>query len=138
MKIDRLVARFKSGNILKGETSDFSPDRAHFYLSLIKGEIMQEGSVALKTVQIALEDLKAAFIVKDFNGNKHYHETYNDSFPWCEKKVKVLFFDGEEVVGYASHFSIGHNGFFMTPADRQCNNKQIYVVKSATSKITFL
>ncbi len=138
MKKDRIVARFKDGSLLKGESNDFSRERSFFSLKLIHGEFMRTETKVSKTVNVALDDLKALFFVKDFNGNKKREDNYINSILWGYKKVKSLFHDGEEIAGYALHYDLGRWGFFMEPADQQSNNERIFVINSATQKVTFL
>ncbi len=123
----KIVARYKDGSLLKGETDDFSPDRETFRLHLLDGEV----------VIIEINDLKAIFFVKDHEGNKNRKDRYKDARPWSGKRVKVVFSDGEEIVGYTSHHSFEQQGFFMAPADLENNNDDIYVITSATRSIDF-
>ena len=138
MKTDRIVARFKDGSLLKGESKDFFHEKSSFSLKLINGEFLRTDTKVLKTVMIKLEDLKAVFFVKDFNGNKDSKDNYNNSTLWGYKKVKSLFSDGEEITGYTMHYDLGRWGFFMEPADQQSNNERIFIINSATQKVAFL
>ncbi len=138
MKISKVVARFKDGTLLKGETDDFSLDKPYFFIRLMHGDFFRTNSEVLKTARVKMDDLKAAFFVKDFHGNRNRKDKYNDSFPWGSKKVKALFIDGEEITGYALHYALGDPGFFIEPADKQSNNERIFVINSATKEVTFL
>jgi len=91
-----------------------------------------------KAVEIQMEELKAAFFVKDFKGNKDHKDMYNDVITGSGKKVKVEFSDGEVITGYTQGYSPERHGFFVTPADVQSNNERIFVIISATRNITFL
>lgn len=128
MDDQKLVIKYKDGSIIKGQSTDFVPERQFFYL-----ELVEHG-----TRKIDIEELKAIFIVKDFEGHKEHKKVYKDVMPWGGQKVKVEFTDGEVITGYTSSFSTGKYGFFLTPADREGNNKGIFVVKSATNSINFL
>lgn len=59
---DMVVARFKDGSLMKGNTKDFSVKKQEFYLELISGEVKK----------VVVDDLKALFFVKTFEGNKHW------------------------------------------------------------------
>jgi hypothetical protein len=85
-----------------------------------------------------MEKLKAAFIVKSFEGDKNYQYLYKDFLPWEGNKVRVKFIDGEVIIGYAPHHNYDQNGFFLTPADLQGNNKRVFVNVSATSNIIYM
>ncbi len=128
MKTNKMVVRFKDKSLIKGRAGNFSPAKTFFHLELISGEV----------VKVDIEKLKAAFFVKSFEGNKNYKYTYKDDIPWGGKKVKVEFIDGEVMIGYTPHYLFDHHGFFVIPADLQGNNNRVFVVTSATEKVTFL
>ncbi len=128
MTIQRMVLRLKNKSLLKGTTRNFSPTKPSFHLTLLSG----------KLVTVDLANLKAAFFVKNFNGDRDYKYTYRDYIPWGGNKVKIKFVDGEVMVGYTSHYPYGDQGFFIKPADLQGNNERVYVVASSAENITFL
>ena len=121
-----------------GETDDFCLDKPYFFIRLMHGKFLRTDSGVLKTAKIKMEDLKAAFFVRDFHGHRNRTDTYNDSFPWGNKKVKARFLDGEEITGYALHYALGNPGFFIEPADKQSNNERIFVINSAIKEVMFL
>ena len=128
MEPNRVVVKFKNNTVSKGKTNDFFPNKTQFHLEEMNGDI----------VEISIEDLKAIFFVKDFEGNKNHKDNYSDEIAAGGRKIKVVFFNGETVVGYTSAYSPDRQGFFMAPADLQGNNERIFVIKSATEKIEFL
>lgn len=128
MAPNQVVLKFKDNTVAKGKTSDFFPNKTQFHLEEINGEISE----------INIEDLKAVFFVKDFEGNKDHQDNYNDHIAAGGRKIKVLFIDGETVIGYTLTYSPDRPGFYMTPADLQGNNERIFVVKSATEKVEFI
>lgn len=136
--MNKVVARFKDGSLIKGKTSDFSPLKNFFHLEMMSGQKIKVEIENLKVVEIDISELKAAFFVKDYDGNKDRQDTYEDNIPGAGKKVEVKFNDGEVVIGFAMSYSPERHGFFLTPADLHGNNDRIFVVKSATEKITFL
>lgn len=138
MVLNRVVARFKDGSLIKGRTNDFSPDRKSFHLEVVGGEMVRVDMEALKTVEIDMEELKAAFFVKDYEGNKYREDIYGDVITGSGKKVKVHFTDGEVIIGYALSYSPLRHGFFVTPADLRSNNERIFVVHSATAEVNFI
>lgn len=127
MQTNKVVVRFKDGMIIKGNTSDFFPNKVRFHLNHLDG----------KTDEIDIETLKAVFFVKDFEGNKDYQKKYEDTIHAAGRKIEVEFTDGESITGYALGYSPDRHGFFMTPADLSSNNVRIFVIKSATKNITF-
>ena len=125
MMANKVVVKFKDKSVLKGKTGNFYPDRALFHLLKLKGDL----------VEIRLEQLKAIFFVKDFDGNKDYAKAYGDKIEGCGRKLKVIFLDGEKIIGYTTRYSPDRQGFYMIPADLKGNNERVFVVKSATKKI---
>ena len=86
-------------------------------------------------VEIRLDQLKAIFFVKDFNGNKDHSDAYGEKIVDGGRKLKVIFADGETIVGYTTGYLPDRQGFYMVPADLKGNNERLFVVKSATKKI---
>jgi hypothetical protein len=113
--------------MIKGYAFNFSPFKTSFHVHKENGEV----------VQIDTWKLKAVFFVKDFNGNQYYYENYGDIIPGGGKRVEVHFRDYEVVTGYSMSCASERHGFFLTPADHNCNNERIFVIQSATKKINF-
>jgi hypothetical protein len=90
-----------------------------------------------EVLKVKIEELKAIYFVKDFEGDMQYTNMYNNDVPGENKKIQVTFFDGEMLIGYTQDYSPTHSGFFVTPADPRNNNKHIYVITSATEKVYF-
>jgi hypothetical protein len=128
MILNKVVARFKDGTLMKGTTVDFFPNKLGFHLTLINGEI----------VEINVENLKALFFVKDLDGDKVHNEEYVDAVPGGGRKVRIEFLDGETVIGFSQGCSPNRQGFFVVPADRKSNNERFFVVASATRKVSFI
>jgi hypothetical protein len=128
MQPNKVVVKFKDKTMKKGTTSDFLPNKSQFHLEETNGQI----------TEISIEELKALFFVKDFEGNKNHQDKYDDNIAGGGRKIKVKFYDGEIVVGYTLGYSPDRQGFYVTPADLQGNNERIFIVKSATEKIEFL
>ena len=128
MAINKVVASFKDGTVMKGHTSDFFPNRKDFHLELPGGE----------RVTIDTEKLKAIFFVKDFTGDQNRKDVYHDAISGGDRKIQVKFKDGELVIGYSQGYSPDRLGFFIIPADTKNNNERIFVVNSATEEVVFL
>ena len=126
MAFSKVVLKTKENEILKGTTSDFSPVKACFHF------IPRGQESCRSTIEIIINDLKAIFFVKEFNGTA-YRDNYrvNLTRPKVgEKLVKVQFHDGEQINGIAQSFHLDRPGFFITPTDPTSNNERIYVVLS--------
>lgn len=128
MASNKVVARFKDGTIKKGTTSDFSPDKSVFHLTLSNGSI----------VELHIEQLKALFFVKDYQGNENRNDAYHDNIPGGGRKIQVEFFDNEVLIGFSQGYDANRPGFFVVPADKENNNERTFVISSAAKKVSFL
>jgi hypothetical protein len=128
MERNKVVVKYKDGALIKGQTGDFFPNKTTFHMETLHGE--------LKEIQLA--ELKAVFFVKDFEGNKDHVKTYHDHVAGGGRKIKVIFQDGEEIIGYTLGYSPERQGFMLLPGDLSGNNERIYVLKSGTKKIEFI
>jgi len=132
--VSKVVARFTDGRVVKGTTADFSPARELFHVSAAG---TPAGS---KPEELRLEDLKAIFFVKDLAGNPKHVESneFDAPRPLAERRIKVVFSDGEVLVGTTTGYSRGRPGFFLIPADPDSNIARCYIVTAATREISFL
>jgi len=132
--MNRIVARFQDGRVLKGFTNDFLPAKDHFHLT---GDDQPPGS---KPIQVGLAELKALFFVKTFEGDSKHQES-NDPVaggPAAGRKIRVVFKDGETLVGTTQGYDKSRPGFFVVPVDRGSNNERCFVVAAATQEVSFL
>jgi hypothetical protein len=125
MLANKVVVKFKDQNVLKGKTNNFFPNKSSFHLELVDGE----------RIEIHMEELKALFFVKTYEGDKHHAKNYGDTVPGGGRKIKVRFSDGETIVGFTTGYSPDRPGFYLVPADLKGNNERIFVVASATEAI---
>jgi hypothetical protein len=99
-------------------------------LSSIRLTHLQSGAVE----DIALDNVKAVFFVKDFSGQtSHVDLLFHDRLPAMECLwIRIRFNDGETIEGIIQNTRdyIMGSGFFMAPADPIGNNWLIYVSKS--------
>lgn len=129
--------RFLDGRIIKGYIGDFSPPCDH--ISIIVDETSNEQD-------IQLNELKAVFYVKSFEGNTRYSGT--KSFTKTNqkgKKVLVRFEDGERLTGYLEgdvpwkkgfFLEAKTGGFFLVPSDDKTNNIKVFVISTSVTNIT--
>ena len=132
--MNKVVARYADGRIVKGVTADFSPAKDTFHVSVATEQ------AGAKSVEIHTKDLKALFFVKDFGGNPQHVERneFDPSHPPAGRRIRVVFRDGEILVGTTTGYQPGRPGFFLVPADASSNNERCYVVAAATQEISFL
>ncbi|HZI80196.1 MAG TPA: hypothetical protein VFD69_11825 [Vicinamibacterales bacterium] len=132
--LNKVVARFSDGRMIKGSTSDFVPAKEFFHVA-------STDAAGSKPTLVQVKDLKAIFFVKDFAGRPDYqpkNEFEGERTP-AGRKIRVVFADGEIIVGTTQGYQPGRPGFFMVPADQADNNiERCYVVTAATSEVTLL
>ncbi len=131
---NKIVVRYSDGRLQKGTTMDFVPNKDSFHFIMDGAE--QDG----KLPKVRIDDLKAVFFVRDFTGNPYYQDRkeFEPGKPVAGRKIKVLFKDGEQIVGTTSSYQPNSSGFFVAPADRQSNIERCFVVTKATSDVKFL
>jgi hypothetical protein len=132
--VNKVVARFDDGRLVKGMTADFFPAKDLFHLMLV------DAPVGTKPIEIHMKELKALFFVKDFAGDPQYAERkdFDSSHPPIGRPIRVEFNDGEVLVGTTTGYQPGRPGFFLEPADPGSNNERCYVVMAATREVRFL
>ena len=84
--------------------------------------------------EISIEDTKAVFYVKDFDGDRqHKHLRFYKGAPIIHGVwIRLEFTDGEIMEGlvYNTLRFLVDPGFFILPTDPYSNNRLVYVVKS--------
>lgn len=133
MLLNKVVARFRDGRVLKGHTTDFIPTKSSFHITLPEAS---DG----KPISVQLSELKAIFFVKDFRGDPGYNDKkdFDSSKPVAGRKIRVVFKDGEILVGTTQGYQQGRPAFFMIPADPQSNIDRCFIISGATKEIAFL
>lgn len=125
MEAMKIVVRYQDGRIVKGYTDSFEPDSP--FLRLFRNGT---GEPAL---QLVMDELKAVFLVKTFEGNRDYSERkvfYKSDRP-LGRKVQIKFVDGEEMQGTIVGCDPLGTGFFLIPPDPQSNNISLFAVLKA-------
>ncbi len=128
MRGDKIVVRCKDKSLLKGRIYDFTPDKPFCTMRLLNGD----------RLQLKLENVKAIFIVKNYDGDMDYKYTYKNVLLWGGMKIRISFKDNEVMIGYIPFHINGAKGFFVTPADIDGNNEKVFVIKSAIREISYL
>jgi hypothetical protein len=130
--LNKVVARFLDGTVLKGTVNNFNAKDPTFHL------IAFDGSASKK---VSLERLKALFFVKDLQGNTEHKESKDfpaNTSPGLGKRTKVQFKDGETLAGFCNAYQPTQRGFFLFPVDRTANNDRVYVLNHAVKDVTFV
>jgi small nuclear ribonucleoprotein (snRNP)-like protein len=140
--VEKVVARFKNGQVLKGHVKDFETGTE---------VVTVEDPETRAAHEISIDELKAIFFVKTFKGRGEYVE--KKAFGIRKnpgRKVFVKFKDNETLVGYidgdipwAKGFSLEKEGnkakgFFLVPVDSDSNNIKVYVVGTSIQDVTIM
>ena len=130
----KVIARFADGRMLKGTTVDFFPSKEFFHISVATAP------AGAKPVEIHTKDLKALFFVKDFAGDPQHSDRneFEPTRPTVGRRIRVVFRDGEVLVGTTTGYQPGRPEFFLVPADASSNIDRCYVVAASTREISFL
>ena len=131
--MNKVVARFADGRIVKGTTADFVPTRPTCHVHLADA---QAGAPPYK---IHLHELKALFFVKDFSGDPQHVERaeFDPAQSPAGRRIAVHFKDGEVLLGTTIGYEKHRPGFFLVPADADSNLERCWVAAAATLKIAF-
>jgi hypothetical protein len=123
--MNKVVARYRDGRVIKGVSLDVSVDRPVCHVQQADGE----------RVPVSLADLKALFFVRSLEGNAQHHESLipDEGDPRSRglTPVRVVFEDGEVIVGLTIRYPPNKLFFFLVPVDTASNNIRILVNSSA-------
>jgi hypothetical protein len=131
-KLNRAVVAYRDGRRLKGYILNFSALKDKFRLFSGEPGKQQAG------VDVVLNDLKAIFFVKNFEGDASYNETRTAEAPKHRRKLTVTFGDGEELPGTTEAYNKEKLGFFMFPVDEKSNNLRIFVINKNVRNVKLM
>jgi hypothetical protein len=131
---NKIVVRYQDGRISKGVTGDFFPNKDLFHLFPVNA------LPGTKPIKVSIQELKAVFFVKTFEGNPEYNDKkeLEADKKVVGRKIRVIFKDGEVLVGTTHGYQPGRPGFFIQPADPQSNNDRCFVISAATQEVSFI
>ncbi len=131
-----MVARYRDGKIIRGTTHDFGPQKKVFHVSTVE---KHGRTVAGKTYEISLSELKAVFFVRSLEGRQGPPSLKGLLEEKLETpgliKMRITFLDGEILVGTTHGYTPEREGFFVAPVERDSNNLRIFVISSAVKKV---
>lgn len=132
--MNKVIARYGDGRLLKGFTNDFMPGKEEFHIT---PEGVPTGTAP---TPVQREELKALFFVKDFEGDPSHDErkNFDDVRTVSGRKIRVEFSDGEVLIGTTLGYQRGRPGFFIESVDDESNILRCFVVTSATKSISFV
>ena len=128
----KVVVRARDGSIHNGFASD-----EYIATDLIK-VLSNKGDEQ----EFSMDDVKAIFFVKEFEGNSK-HEELKFLNNHTRKKwvwVRVTFFDGEALEGRVENTKtlLSSPGFYLWPSDEDTNNDLVYIVTDALQDFEIL
>jgi hypothetical protein len=128
---NKLVVRYLDGTLLKGFSQDFHPTRSFFHMtpSITPGA---------ETSMVPMQQLKAVFFVRDFEGDPGYVEARTFADRPSGRKIEVTFADGELMVGSTLGYRTDGAGFFVSPADGDGNNLRVFVLPGGVKRVRYL
>ncbi|MGH9410364.1 MAG: DUF6982 domain-containing protein [Vicinamibacterales bacterium] len=129
---NRVVLRHIDGQVLRGYSNDFFPERAYLQFS------PRIDCPAAERMLVPIARLKALFFVKDFQGDPNRVDGHTFDQAYRGRKVQVTFRDGEVMTGSTLSYKPKDQGFFVTPAAAGGNNLRAYVVTSAIRHLRFV
>lgn len=125
----KVVLRFRDGEMEKTQTF------RHFSVSHASIQVVgTDGKVRF----VKLQDLKAVFFVKRFEGDPEYREKKDVVLPQGPRAgntVAITLFDGEKLAGKSINPKGDRNGLFLFPSDPNSNNERIFVPHCAIETI---
>lgn len=132
----KIVVKYNDGTIIKGYTTDFNPNKDFFHIYPVEEDLK---TLRKDKIEVKLNNIKAVFFVKSFLGNKNYQKVRTfegySSGPPSQRKIIVIFKDGENFYGTTHSYSPQRSGFFVYPIDQQDNNDRVFVSKAALKKV---
>ena len=132
--MNKIVVHYQDGRLLKGFTTDFLPAKDHFHVAV-------EGQAAgARPVEVRVAELKALFFVRTFEGNPGHHDRTDATTgrAGAGRGIRVVFKDGEVMVGTTQGYDRTRPGFWLAPGDPASNNERCFVVAAATQEVSFL
>jgi hypothetical protein len=132
--MNKVVARFTDGRVIKGITADFFQNKESFHLR------PAAAAEAEKPMEISTKELNALFFVRDYQGKPQHVEKkeFDPGQAAPGRKIKVTFKDGESLVGTTTGYQPGRPGFFLVPADGDSNTERCFVISAATRSVSFM
>jgi len=128
--MNKVVARFRDGRMLKGVAMDLDPAKPSFHLRPAEGG---------KAHEVRLDDLKAIFFVRSFEGNPQRKEVRTldpgDVRARGSTTVSFMFEDGEIIVGLAIRYPPIKPFHYIVPADPGSNNMRILINQAAVKSM---
>jgi hypothetical protein len=139
---NRMVVRLAGGEILKGFSHDFAPNKPIFHVQTVDSSGEVGDAQALR-----VEDVAAIFFVRDFAFDRTRRLTAPPGKeepiqpPAGARALRVKFRWGEEMEGLTYGYDPKRPGFFLyptAPLERVYNLERTFVGRGAIEEVTLL
>ena len=129
--MNSVVAVFADGHTIKGRTVNFFPSKDVFHVRNAAAPLGEN------PVEVHLQELKALFFVKDLSAKPQPDKLgeARPTRPAAGRRIRVVFNDGQILVGTSTGYQPGRPGFFIEPANADTNVMRCYVVAAAAREI---
>ena len=87
---------------------------------------------------VPMQQLKAVFFVRDFEGDPNYVEARTFAERPSGRRIEITFADGELMVGSTLGYRTDGAGFFVSPADGDGNNLRVFVLPGGVKRVRYL
>lgn len=123
----KVILHYLDKTLLPGHARFFFRDQQRIDVTDLDGR--------LHTVD--LDRLKAVFFVKDFEGDSNHAESrrFVGNSPVFGEPIRIVFSDGEILLGRALGYRPEERGFYVQPADPHSNNRMVFVPVKAVREI---
>jgi hypothetical protein len=130
----KVVAHYQDGRLVKGITNNFALNDPTLLIIPVDGEDQPTGD---RPTQVAVADLKAAFLVESLQGNPGRKDirSFEKTPPVYGRKLTITFKDGETLCGVSPTYDPSRPVFMLTPADPESNNLRMIVVNQAVTNV---
>ncbi|HMB70982.1 MAG TPA: hypothetical protein VKU85_16825 [bacterium] len=123
----QVVARLLDKGKIKGDTTDFHPERQDFTIDPEDGTL---------PVRVPVGDLKALYFVRSLDGNRDYqdHRRFQGQ-AGVRAKVWLEFEDGECMAAYPVSPFLGKHGFYVLPTDPGSNVEKAWISRPSLKRV---
>lgn len=124
-----VVVHYLNGQLRKGVTGDFHPNTNRFHL------VPAHAPFGTQPHEIRVHDLKTIEFTTS-GANRAHHPAAGQSDPSrTGRRVRVVFRDGETLIGSTHGLQMGCHGFFVIPLDARPGLDACYVLAAAVKEI---
>ena len=126
-ELHKVVVHYRDGALLRGHTRFFFHEQDRVEITDLEDV----------THNVDLCKVKAVFFVREFSGDPDYGErkAFSQDSPVFGDSVRIVFSDGEMLLGRAMGYRPEEKGFYLQPADPKSNNRMVFVPAASLDRI---